>query len=123
VFSKKKKNCLIYSWFIYKIVLFFIYKILGVGVNRIQIVSGFDIEIDTVYKNIYPLIFFLKKHSFCQCKSIIDIICYDNPKKKYRFSVIYNILSVITNIRFKLISKINEFTNLLSLVGLFKSVN
>ena len=77
-----KKFCLIYSWFVYKAMLFFLYKVLVVGVNRLDIICGFEIEINVVMKNIYPVIFFLKKHTLTQFKVIVDIICYDNPKKK-----------------------------------------
>lgn len=122
-FSYKRKNYLIYSWFVYKIIVFFFHKVLGKGINNIQIVSGFEIEIDSNSKNIYPLIFFLKKHSFCQCKSLIDIISSDTPFNDYRFSIIYNLLSVNFNLRIRVISKINEFSNILSLVSLYKSVN
>jgi NADH dehydrogenase (ubiquinone) Fe-S protein 3 len=122
-FSYKRKNYLIYSWFVYKIIVHFLHKILGKGVNYIQIVSGLEIEIDSNSKNIYPLVFFLKKHSFSQCKSLMDIISSDTPYNKYRFSIIYNLLSVSFNLRIRLISKINEFSNILSLVSLFKSVN
>lgn len=122
-FNSKKKNCLTYSWFVYKIIIFFLCKVLGKGINYIQIVSGLEIEIDTHSKNIYPLIFFLKKHTFSQCKSIIDIICSDTPNKKYRFSIIYNLLSVNYNLRIRVISKIKEFWNVLSLIGLFKSIS
>ena len=52
-FSYKRKNYLIYSWFVYKIIIFFLYKVLGKGINYIQIVSGLEIEIDTNSKNIY----------------------------------------------------------------------
>lgn len=103
--------------------IFFFYKILGVGIKYFQIISGFELEIDVNSKNVYPLVFFLKKHSLCQCKSIIDIICLDTPNKKFRFSIIYYLLSVSYNIRIKVITKINEFDSLISLVGLFKSVS
>lgn len=122
-FEILKKNSLIYSWFIYKIFIYFLYKVLGLGVKNIKVVSGFDLEINIVSKNIYPIILFFKKHSLSQCKSIMDIICYDNFGKKFRFSIIYNLLSVFYNIRIRILSKIKEFAQLLSLVGLFKSIN
>ena len=85
--------------------------------------NSFEIEIDSNSKNIYPLVLFLKQHSLSQCKSIIDIIGCDTPNKKYRFSIIYNLLSINYNLRVRLISKINEFENLLSFIGLYKSIS
>jgi NADH:ubiquinone oxidoreductase subunit C len=96
---------------------------MGGGIHYIQIVSGLEIEIDVISKNIYPLIFFLKKHTLSQCKSVVDLICYDNPNKDFRFSIIYNLLSVNNNLRIRVISKVNEFLSMLTLVGLFKSIN
>jgi NADH dehydrogenase (ubiquinone) Fe-S protein 3 len=123
IFQETRKNYLKHSWFVYKVIIHFFYKVLGKGVNFIQIVSGLEIEIDVNFKNIYPLILFLKKHSFCQCKSIVDIVCSDSPNNKYRFNIVYNLLSINYNFRIRVISKINEFSSILSLVGLFKSIN
>ena len=122
-FNLNKKNYLTYCWFVYKIIIFFFYKILGSSIKYIQIVSGFEIEIDSTAKTIYPLILFFKKHTLVQCRSVMDIIASDTPNKNYRFSIIYNLLSINYNLRIRLISKINEFENLLSLVGLFKSIS
>jgi len=82
-----KKNCLITAWFISKNIVSFLNKILGEGVNSVKIISGFEIEIKVLSKNIYPLIFFLNKHSLCQFKSIVDIVCYDVPGKKIVFQL------------------------------------
>lgn len=123
IVSNNKQNYLIYSWFIYKVITLSIYKVLGVGVKRIQLVSGFEIEIDLISKHIYPIIYYLKKHTLAQCKIVIDIICYDNIGKAYRFAIIYNLLTINYNTRFRLISRVNEYWTLLTVVGLFKSVN
>jgi len=111
------------SWFILKALIYFLYKILGCGLHRIQIVSGFDLEIDIVSKNIYPLILFFKTHSASQFKSITDIVCYDTPKVNFRFGIIYNLLSVNYSLRIRLISKVCEFWNIISLVSLYKSIS
>jgi len=121
-YNNKKLNYLVYSSFVSKVIIFILYNILGEGIRRIQIVAGFEIEIDITHKNIYPLIFFLKKHTLSQCKSIVDIICYDNLASSYRFALIYNMLSIHSNLRVKVISKIQEFWNIPSMIGLFQSV-
>jgi NADH:ubiquinone oxidoreductase subunit C len=94
-----------------------------VGIRRIQIVSGLEIEIDTLSKNLYPLNLFLKKHTLTQFRSMIDVICYDTPSQQHRFGIVYNLLSVNYNLRVRVVSKISESLSLLSLVSLFKSIS
>ena len=102
---------------------FFLYKILGRGIHCVRIVLGIELEIHIVSKNIYPILSLLNKHSLCQFKNLMDIICYDSMSAKLRFFIIYNLLSVKFNIRLRLISKINELTTVLSSIGIFKSAN
>jgi len=95
---------------------------LGKAIKEVNIVSGFEIEIKVLTKNIYPIIFFLNKHTLCQFKSMVDIICYDQPGQKNRFSIVYNMLSIKNGIRLRLLSKVGEAEELLSLVSLYNSV-
>jgi hypothetical protein len=64
-------------WYIYKKINLFFYKVLGVGIKNIKVVSGFELEIEVTNKTAYPVLFFLNKHSMCRFKSLVDIICYD----------------------------------------------
>jgi NADH:ubiquinone oxidoreductase subunit C len=86
------------------------------------LISGTEIEIIISSKNVFPLIYFLNKHSLCRFKSMIDIICYDTLGKSYRFFLVYNLLSVAYNMRIRIITKINETGKLLSLISLYRSV-
>jgi NADH:ubiquinone oxidoreductase subunit C len=125
VLSKKDvKNCLIKTWVIYANgIISFLHKIFGGGVNRIKVVSGFEVELEIVSKKIYPLILFLNRHSLCLFKVMIDIVCYDVPGKSHRFSLVYNLLSTQFNSRLRVISKIQENVGqVLSLVSLYRSV-
>jgi NADH dehydrogenase (ubiquinone) Fe-S protein 3 len=67
-----------------------------------------SIYIKTISKHIYPLLFFLKNHTSSQFKSLVDIICYDAPGKRCRFSLAYNLLSLGLNYRLKVIIKVKE---------------
>jgi len=122
VSGKTKKNYLILNRFIKKSIFVFFNKVLGVGLSNIRVVSGLDIEISVVSKNVYPLIYFLNKHSLCSFKSVMDIACYDTIGKDFRFSLVYNLLSVSNNLRVRVITKVNESDKLLSLVSLYRSV-
>ena len=53
---------------------------------------------------------------------MIDVICYDTLGKKFRFFLVYNLLSPQYNIRLRVITKLNESTKIISLVSLFKSI-
>lgn len=56
----------------------------------------------------------------CQFKLLMDIVCYDIPSITYRFSLIYNLLSIKYNIRIRVLTKINELSELFSLMGLYQ---
>ena len=117
------KNYVLACWFFNKNIINIVSKTLGVGIKKASIISGFDIVIEVVNKNVYPILFFLSNHTLWQFKSLVDIICYDIPKKFYRFSLIYNLISIHFNLRLRVITKINELSNLFSIVGLYKSAN
>ena len=117
------ENYILACWFFNKNIINIISKILGVGIKKASIVSGFDIVIEVINKNIYPILLFLSNHTLWRFKSLVDIICYDVPKKFYRFSLIYNLISIHFNLRIRIITKINELSNSFSVIGLYKSAN
>lgn len=121
--NNNKANYLKSNRFICDVIFIFIVKVLVVGFNAIKIVSGIEIEVSVISKNIYPLIYFLNKHSICLFKMMVDIICYDTKGKYFRFFIVYNLLSIHYNFRIRLFTKINELDKLLSLVSLYKSVS
>lgn len=118
-----KKNVIQTCWLLSTNIINLLYKILGVGIKKGSVVTGFDIVIEVNSKKIYSLILFLNRHTLCQFKTLIDIVCYDNPKKKNRFSLIYNLLSVHYNRRCRVITKLSELTTIFSIMGLYKAAN
>lgn len=121
--EKMKNNNLITSQFITTTFLNFLQTILGAGLRKIRIVDSYDIEIEVTNRYIYPLLSFLQKHSNCLFKSIVDMIAYDDPKKVYRFFLIYNIISIKYNQRIRIITKIKEISKLISITSIYKSAN
>lgn len=117
------KNYIQACWFFNKNVIYILSKIMGVGIKKASVVSGFDIVVEVVNKNVYPVLLFLNNHTIWQFKNLVDIICYDIPKKFYRFSLIYNLMSIHYNLRLRITTKINELSNLISIVGLYKSAH
>lgn len=122
--KNEQTNCLIKTWVIYvNGIVPFLHKIFGCGINSIKVVSGFEVELKISLKKIYPLVFFLHKHSLCLFKVMVDIVCYDTPGKSHRFSLVYNLLSIKFNARVRVISKMQEnVCKVISLVSLYRSV-
>jgi NADH dehydrogenase (ubiquinone) Fe-S protein 3 len=78
------------------------------------------IELKINSKNIYSLSLFLKKHTKCLYKILTDIVVYDCPGKKFRFTVLYNLLSISYNSRIIISTKLLEkLPVLLTLVPLY----
>jgi len=80
-------------------------------------------ELKTNKEYILLLIFFLKFHFGTQLETLIDIIVIDRPKKKKRFTLIYNLLSLNYNTRFFIKVKINEISKLMSLTPIYSAAN
>ena len=116
-------NYLITTWFLNVQISTTLKNLLGAGVCKVQVATGFEIVLETVSKNLYPIIHFLNKHTLCQAENLMDLICYDSVGKKHRFCLVYNLLSVKFNFRIRVLSKITELSNILSVMGLFKTAN
>jgi len=96
----------------------FFSKILG---NAFQVVNFkfSELELKVNSNNIYPIFFFLKKHTYCQYDCLVDIVGYDTPGKRLRFGIIYNLLSVRYNTRIKVVTKVSSVSALISITSLF----
>jgi len=117
------KNYLLKNWYLGKKIVSFLKSILDMGFKNIQIVSGFEIEIEISAKYLYPLIVFLNKHTICQYKILTDMICSDTLGKVERFEVTYSLLSICYNSRLRVTCKLSEVEMLLSVVSLYRSAN
>jgi NADH:ubiquinone oxidoreductase subunit C len=113
-----KDTFLIASWLVHKTTLMLFKRILGKGIQATH-VRNHDLEIKVNSNNIYPVLYFLQKHTICQLDCLTDIICYDTPGKPLRFGIIYNLLSIRYNMRIRLVSKFKNIVALLSTSSLF----
>ena len=109
---------LIASWLVNKKTLMFFTKILNKSIQAVN-VRRHDLEIKVNSNNIYPVLYFLQKHTSCRFDCLTDIVCYDDPSKTLRFGIIYNMTSFYYNSRIRLISKFSGVSALLSAVSLF----
>jgi NADH:ubiquinone oxidoreductase subunit C len=109
---------LIASWLVQKTTLMFFIRILGKSIQATN-VRNHDLEIKVNSNNIYPVLYFLQKHTICQFDCLTDIICYDTPGKSLRFGIVYNLLSIRYNTRIRVVSKFKNIVALLSVSSLF----
>lgn len=77
----------------------FLKKIMEKAVEIVVYSTKSGVIVKAARGRVFGLLRFLRSHVLCQYKSLIDIITYDNPQTKYRFAVIYNLLSVAFNSR------------------------
>ena len=95
---------------------------MGKSIQEVS-VKNHDLEIRVSSNNIYPILYFLRKHTICQYDCLTDIICYDTPGKPLRFGIVYNLLSVRYNTRIRLVSKFKNIVALLSVTSIFSGAN
>lgn len=113
----------IFDYSIQKRFSIFLFNIISKFVKQIQLKNQV-LEIKTNSLNIYPLSLFLKKHSICQYKTLVDLIAYDCPGKTYRFTLIYNLLSIDYNSRILLSTKLVESLPVITtVIPLFAGAN
>ena len=119
--SLNKKIMAQKKFFLKKYVLF-LKTILKTVIKTIRLKNN-DIEIKTTPNNMRALFYFLRNHSLCQYKQLIDIACSDVPGKKRRFSVNYLLLSLRYNVRLNIVVKTNEVLSLPSITTIYRSAN
>lgn len=90
-------------------------------IKEIRFVNNKDIEIKTTPNNLRPLLYFLKNHTLCQYKQLIEIACSDNPGKQRRFSIAYVLLSVHYSANIIVVIQTNEVLPVPSVTSIFSS--
>jgi NADH:ubiquinone oxidoreductase subunit C len=53
----------------------------------------------------------------------VDIVVYDQPGKKFRFTIIYYLISLVYNSRFHIVSQIGGLQGIETIFMLYKSAN
>ncbi|CCJ29691.1 unnamed protein product [Pneumocystis jirovecii] len=82
-----------------------------------------ELVIYTSPGGLIPIMYFLRDHTSCQFKSVMDIAGVDYPERTYRFEVVYNMLSVRHNARIRVKTYADETTHVPSIVELFQGAN
>lgn len=92
-------------------------------VQKVQLTAGDELEVLIAPEGIVPVLQFLKDHHNAQFANIVDIAGMDVPCRKYRFEVIYNLLSLRYNSRIRVKTYTDELTPLDSVCEVFKGAN
>ena len=98
-----------------KLYVVFLKSILNNHIKHIQVIKN-NLSIKTTRAKLYSVLHFLKSHSQTQFKIFVDLICYDRPGHKFRFTVIYSLLSLDNNYRAFVKTKVKEKRPILSTV-------
>merc|ERR1712117_950842 len=83
-------------------------------IQKVQLTAGDELELLVSPEGILCVLDFLKGHHNAQFTSLVDIAGMDVPTRKYRFEIIYNLLSLRYN---------DELTPIDSCDGIFKAAN
>ena len=95
-------------------------------IKKIQLFNS-EITLVVHTNDLFDILLFLKNNFLCQFKILSCVTCVDYPKSKYRFMLIYDILSIRYNTRIKIkiftyeIGAINSVTKLYSAAGWFEA--
>lgn len=94
------------------------------SIRSVSLTNEFIIEIELIEEWLYPIVILLKKHTLFLFSVLIDIAVYETLGSIYRFTLIYNFLSLKYTTRLFLKTKVREMNNnLLSIVSIFRNSN
>ena len=74
-------------------------------------------------QKIKKVLFFLRNHTQCQYKLLLDMCSIDYPEKKKRFEIVYNLLSITYNVRITVTTLVDEVTPIDSVTSIFSSAD
>lgn len=92
-------------------------------VQKVQIVTGDELEVMVCRDGIYPTLKFLRNHHHTQYTSLADLTAVDVPSRKYRFEIVYNLLSLTFNSRIRVKTYTDELTPVSSVEEIFGAAN
>ncbi|KAK3085482.1 hypothetical protein FSP39_004056 [Pinctada imbricata] len=88
-------------------------------VQKVRIANGDELEILVHPDGIKTTLLFLKSHHTCEFLNIVDIACVDVPTRRYRFELVYNLMSLKHNTRIRVHSYTDELTPVESVIDVF----
>ena len=77
--------------------------------------------VKTSQANLLTLLTFLKHHTSTYFRQLRDVSAIDHPQRKYRFEVVYQLLSITYNQRLSVSVSVSEGVSLDSVVSIYPS--
>ena len=72
-------------------------------------------------ENVTKILTFLRDHTSCQYKLLVELCGADYPSRETRFEVVYELLSVSSNTRLRVKPPVDEFKGVSSVTPLYKN--
>jgi len=88
-------------------------------VQKIHVTATDELEVMVHPDGIIPVMFFLKDNTNAQFSNIADLTAMDVPTRKYRFEMIYNLLSLRYNARIRVKTYADEMTPIQSIYSVY----
>ena len=82
-----------------------------------------SLVVKTSRTRVFVLLQFLRGHLLSQYKTLVDIVVYDRTDRVYRFTIIYNLLSVTFNARMQVCIYGNSSKAVPSVCKVYASAN
>lgn len=92
-------------------------------VQKLQMTHTGELEILIAPEGVVPVMGFLKDNQAAQFTNLSDIAGVDFPSRKYRFEIVYNLLSVRYNSRVRVKTYTDELTPIDSIVCVHNAAN
>ena len=92
-------------------------------VQKLQMTHTGELEILIAPEGVVPVIAFLKDNHAAQFTNLSDIAGVDVPTRKYRFEIVYNLLSIRYNSRVRVKTYTDELTPIDSIVSVHNAAN
>ena len=72
-------------------------------------------------ENVVTVLTFLRDHTPCQYKLLVELCGVDYPSKERRFEVVYELMSVSSNARIRVKTSVDEFKGVSSVSSIFSN--
>jgi len=92
-------------------------------IQKVQLTAGDELELLVAPEGVVCVLDFLKSHHNAQFTSLVDIAGLDVPTRKFRFEIVYNLLSLRYNARCRVKTYTDELTPIDSCDSVFKAAN
>lgn len=100
-------------------IFYFLKKVLFGSLLKIYVGSGYNFFLLINSRYLYPILYFLRYHSLCLFKILIDLMATDYIGANARFTISYSLLSVKYNNRFLIKAGVKTYEELLSCASIF----